>query len=65
MWIKWHKVKQLWCEIKCTVWPCECVYVCVCVLKKVDITLLTGLFLGGTVTVVINLLSYTHIFFNK
>ena len=41
------------------------VYMCVSVLKKVDITLLTGLFLGGTVTVVINLLSYTHIFFNK
>lgn len=33
---------------------------CVCVLKKVDITVLTGLSPGGTVTVAINLLSYTH-----
>ena len=36
------------------------VYVCVCVLKKVDITVLIGLSPGGTVTVVINLLFYTH-----
>ena len=57
--IKWHKVKQLWCEIKYTIWSCECVYVCVCVLKEVDFTMLTGLSPGGTVTLVINL-SYTH-----
>ena len=38
----------------------KCVYVCVCVLKKIDITVLIGLSPGGTVTVVINLLFYTH-----